>query len=267
LKTAIFPALIAELLSLFMHHALKLLFVRHAQSLGNVEKRMQGHGDYPLTDLGKQQAAKLADRLLTETWIPTHVYSSPLKRTAQTTQILVDHFIAAPLPAAVSDLMDSASSTAVEPTDRLPHKIPIAYADELKEFQNGIFQGLTWAEAIAQHPDLCQLLEASPDWIQIPGAESLDEARWRSRQFVQALMQRHSNGDRVIIVTHSWILQHLIAELMGCDRSWRLRAANTALFEFWIDQARWHRQDHTRFNTDLWQVYRFNDCQHLRSEG
>ncbi|WP_390883460.1 hypothetical protein [Kovacikia minuta] len=54
-------------------------------------------------------------------------------------------------------------------------------------------------------------------------------------------------------------MQHLVAELLGCDRSWRLRVGNTALFEFWVDQSRWHRQDQNRFNTDLWQIRRFND--------
>jgi broad specificity phosphatase PhoE len=248
-----------------MQHALKLLFIRHAQSIGNVEKRMQGHGDYPLSDLGQQQAAKLAKSLLSEGWIPTHLYSSPLTRTVQTTQILLDQFRTAPLPAAVSDLIDS-EGDGNRLDDTPPQPIPVIYADELKEFQNGVFQGLTWAEASRQYPDLCRQLEASPDWIQIPGAESLEMARQRSRQFIQALLQRHANGDRVGIVTHSWIVQHLVAELLGCDRSWRLRATNTALFEFWIDQSRWHRQDQNRFNTDLWQVRRFNDSHHLKTE-
>lgn len=245
-----------------MHGVLKLLFIRHAQSTGNVEKRMQGHGEFELSTAGRQQAEKLARRLLEEAWLPTHVYSSPLKRASQTTQILVESFQTAPLPAAVSDLIDATVPTSdeLEPKQR---EIAIELSDELKEFQNGIFQGLTWAEAIAQYPELCQALESSPDWIPIPQAETLEEARSRARQFMQALLQRHRNGDRIWIVTHSWIMQHLIAELMECDRSWRLRATNTALFEFWIDRDRWDRSDQNRFNTDLWQVRRFNDSQHL----
>ncbi len=252
-----------------MHQALKLLFVRHAQSLGNLEKRMQGHGDYPLSDVGIQQTEKLAKGLLAESWIPTHVYSSPLRRTQQTAEILVDHFTTAPLPAAVSDLIDSEGTATFDSGDNATGsgKLAITYADELKEFQNGIFQGLTWAEAMAQYPELCHQLEASPDWIQIPGAESLLVARSRAQHFIQSILQRHRNGDRLIIVTHSWIIQHLIAELMGCDRSWRLHARNTALFEFWIDHSRWHSARHNpnRYNTDLWQVRRFNESHHLKT--
>jgi probable phosphoglycerate mutase len=246
-----------------MHGVLKLLFIRHAQSVGNVEKRMQGHGEFELSEVGQQQAEKLAHRLLEEAWRPSHVYSSPLKRAAQTTQILVDYFRTAPLPAAVSDLIDATVATPLEDIESGHRAIAIQFADELKEFQNGIFQGLTWAEATSQYPDLCQQLEASPDWMPIPQAETLQDARSRSQRFIQSLLQRHHNGDHVWIVSHSWILQHLIAELMGCPRSWRLRASNTALFEFWIDRDRWDRKDQNCFNTDLWQVRRFNDCQHL----
>ena len=244
-----------------MQGVLKLLFIRHAQSIGNVEKRMQGHGEFGLTEVGQQQAEKLGRSLLSEGWIPSQVYSSPLKRTVQTTQILLQQVQAAPLPAAVSDLIDP-EATSIDPIAN-GREIAIVYADELKEFQNGIFQGLTWAEALERYPELAHSLETSADWIPIPGAETLEAARDRSRQFIQSLLHGHRNGDRVWIVTHSWILQHLIAELMGCDRSWRLRASNTSLFEFWIDRSRWERADQNRYNTDLWQVRRFNDTHHL----
>jgi broad specificity phosphatase PhoE len=246
-----------------MHSFLKLLFIRHAQSTGNVEKRMQGVGEFELTETGRSQAEKLGQRLLAEGWMPTHVYSSPLQRTVQTARILIDQFQTATLPAAVGDLIDASSPLVGEPSDRTLHQpIPIAFAEQLKEFQNGILQGLTWAEATSRHPELCQALETSQDWIPIPNAETLEEARSRAHQFIQTLLN-HQNGDRVWIVTHSWILQHLIAELFGSDRSWRLHAKNTALFEFWIDRDRWHTTDQNRFNTDLWQIRRFNDYQHL----
>jgi 2,3-bisphosphoglycerate-dependent phosphoglycerate mutase len=244
-----------------MHTFLKLLFIRHAQSTGNVEKRMQGQGDFALTDLGRSQAEKLARRLLTEGWLPSHVYTSPLTRTVQTAKILLSCFQKAALPAEISDLANL-GLPAVDFTAPV-----IEYADELMEHQNGVFQGLTWEEAQSNYPDLCQKLETSPDWIQIPQAETLEAARDRSQRFVQRLLQHHRNGDRLWIVTHSWILQHLIAELLGCDRSWRIYSHNTALFEFWIDQERWQRQDHSRYNTDLWQIRRMNDHQHLQADG
>ncbi len=247
---------------------LKLLFIRHAQSVGNQQKRMQGHGEFELSAEGKRQAEKLAHRLLNEAWKPSWVYSSPQKRAVQTTEILLSRFLAEPLPAVVSDLVDDLLDP-IEPEIALSttQSIPVEYADELREFQNGIFQGLTWAEAKAKYPELCEQLENSTDWIQIPGAESLEAARSRSRAFMLRLLDRHQDGEQIWIVTHSWIMQHLIAELLGCDRSWRLHPRNTALFEFWIDRSRWHRTDQNRFNTDLWQIRRFNDHHHLASNA
>lgn len=244
---------------------LKLLFIRHAQSVGNQQKRMQGNAEFELSAEGRRQAGKLAQRLLTESWVPTYVYSSPLKRTAQTAEILMSHFLAKPLPAVVGDLVDEEEDATLEPlaAPEDPRAIKVEYLEDLREFQNGIFQGLTWAEARDRYPDLCKQLEGSPDWIPIPGAETLQEARDRSRRFIQTVLSRHQNGEQIWIVTHSWILQHLIAELMGCDRSWRIHARNTAIFEFWVDQSRWQRSDQNCFNTDLWQVRRFNDHQHL----
>lgn len=245
---------------------LKLLFIRHAQSVGNQQKRMQGNGEFELSAEGRQQAEKLGQRLLAETWQPTYVYSSPLKRATQTTEILLNQFFAQPLPAVVSDLVDGEVDTPIDllTPQRSTEPVPVEYAEELREFQNGIFEGLTWAEARQRYPKLCHALESSADWIQIPGAESLQAARSRAQRFIQTLLDRHKNGDKIWIISHSWILQHLVAELLGCDRSWRIHARNTALFEFWIDRSRWQRQDQNRLNTDLWQIRRFNDCQHLR---
>jgi broad specificity phosphatase PhoE len=241
---------------------IKLLFIRHAQSLGNRQKRMQGHGDFELSAEGIEQAKKLAQRLVLEHKRPSYIYSSPLKRAAQTAEILLTHVLSATAASfkSASSLTPVSSST---PDEAALLRLQVEYADELKEFQNGIFEGLTWAEAKHRYPALCEALENSPDWIQIPGAESLQEARDRARRFIQTLLTRHTEDTQIWVVTHSWILQHLIAELLGSDRSWRLHAHNTAIFEFWLDRSRWHHTNQNRLNTDLWQIRRFNDYRHL----
>jgi 2,3-bisphosphoglycerate-dependent phosphoglycerate mutase len=238
---------------------LKLLMIRHAQSTGNVARRMQGHGDYELTELGQTQTRQLAQRLRDENYHPTAIYTSPLKRTVQTTEILLNAFPSAHTPGVVGDLID-----VDRPLEALIDRpIPVHYAEELAEFQNGIFQGLTWAEAQTQYPELCHQLENSLDWIPIPGAETFQAARDRCHRLLQQVLTTHRNGEQVWLVSHSWIMQHLISALLGSDRSWRLRVQNTALFEFWIDQSRWYRQDENCLNTDLWQIVRFNDTKHL----
>lgn len=239
---------------------LKLLFIRHAESTGNIERRMQGQGEYPLTEHGQQQAEKLGKALLRDGWFPTHVYSSPLKRTVQTTRLALAPFQNHP-PAYISDLTNTPDSSETE-----PEPIIIAYVDDLKEFHNGTFQGLTWAEAKQRYPDLCHQLESTPEWIPVPDAETLVQIRDRARRFIQKILNRHKNGDRLWIVTHSGFLPHLIAEVLGVERSWRISSHNTALFEFWIDLDRWHLTNENLYNTDLWQIRRFNDHRHLSEE-
>jgi len=204
---------------------------------------MQGQADCELSPTGQWQAEKLAKRLLAEAWCPDHVYSSPLKRARQTAQVLLNAF------AKVASVRAAA---------------PLESVEALKELDNGVFQGLTWQEAQTAYPTLCRELETSLEVLPIPGAESLEQARDRARAFVQRLLQQHDNHDRIWIVTHGGILQFLVAELLGCDRTWGFSIRSTALFEFWLDCSRWH-SDQNRWNTALWQIRRFNDTQHLGS--
>ncbi len=61
--------------------------VRHGQSAANAAQIMQGALiDTPLTSLGKSQARKTFDKIKQQDF--THVFASPLKRAAQTAQIL-----------------------------------------------------------------------------------------------------------------------------------------------------------------------------------
>ena len=57
---------------------LTLLLIRHAQSVGNAEGRMMGHGDDALSKQGIWQAHQLAKRERSHP--PTHIYSSPIAR-------------------------------------------------------------------------------------------------------------------------------------------------------------------------------------------
>jgi 2,3-bisphosphoglycerate-dependent phosphoglycerate mutase len=217
---------------------LKLLLIRHGESVGNQQGQMLGWLDDELSDRGNHQVRVLAQRLAHAYEPPTHIYSSPIRRAAQTTEILIRE-------------TGGLNAEAVQ------------YRDELKEFQAGIFTGLTWAEAQAQYPDLCDRLEASPDWLPIPDAETLKEGRDRATQFIQYVLTVHQNGDRLWIVTHAWILQHLLAAIMGTERTWGFQATYTGLFELWLDRDRWSVTDENRWNSDLWQLHHFNCDRHL----
>lgn len=225
---------------------LKLLFIRHGQSYGNREGRMEGWHSTPLTPKGQNQAWCLGQRLAAEVWRPTHIYCSPLQRATETLDAMLAGFNASQPEVAKASLLVA----------------PIALRDDLKEYHNGVLAGLTWEQATIRYPELCQALEQSRDWLPIPGAETLEQGRQRADGFITYLLNQHHNGDRIWVISHHWMMQQLMARLMGCDRTWGFAVSHTALFEWWFDQSRWHSSGQNRLNTELWQLKRFNDCEH-----
>ncbi|MEA5449804.1 histidine phosphatase family protein [Leptolyngbya sp. CCNP1308] len=235
---------------------LKLLLVRHGQSVGNTEGRMEGCSSSGLTPLGAQQSLRLGQHLASTGWEPTHIYCSPLERAIATlAETLRGLGYKDPESARNSMTVTLASG----------QTIPVTLLDGLKEYDVGIFTGLTWAEACDRHPALCHQLETSLDWQPIPQAETLEQGHNRAQRVIDELIERHRNGDRLLVIGHHWILQHAIACLMGCDRAWGLPMANTAVFEFWLDRDRWPQFGPNRLNSELWRIKRFNDTTHLQS--
>lgn len=70
-----------------------IYLVRHGETEFNRERRLQGHVDSPLTDLGRRQVEAVGDRLKTlvggaRGW---RILASPLGRTRRTAEILAAH--------------------------------------------------------------------------------------------------------------------------------------------------------------------------------
>jgi broad specificity phosphatase PhoE len=215
---------------------MKLLWLRHAESVGN-QQGVQG-GDFELSEHGQWQAQQLSAYLSRGFWLPSHVYSSPRQRAVQTTQILLQ-------------------SLRVNPV--------VCDVEVLQEIHNGIFEGLTWQQSQQQHPELCQSLMSSAEWLPIPGGESLQHIRDRAQQFITQLFATHQNSDRLWIITHGGVLLHLIATLLGSERTWGMDIPPTALFEFECDLDRWNCTDQNCYNSTLWKILRFNQMPHLRT--
>lgn len=257
---------------------LRLLLIRHAESIGNACGRMSGLDDDPLSQRGQHQARDLGDRLRNLGWHPTRIYSSPLRRARQTVEILRRAWQDA-----------GADSFPAPRPDPLPE--PIIDRD-LAEFDNGVLRGLTWPEAQGRYPALCRSLESSWDWRPIPQAESPWAGRLRAERFLDRLLREAQGDDRLWIVSHAWLLEQAISALLGSDRTWQIMPKNAALFEFWLDLDRFrainlpmagqsrrinHSQGrsnpeyatlaspplskitHNHFNNALWQIRRFNE--------
>ena len=215
---------------------MRLTFVRHGESTANAEGRLQGRAEFELSDAGRTQARALHDRFKGEDFQPTHIYSSPQRRTAETARI-----VSASWP------------------------LTISYSDDLKEHDIGIFSGLTWSEIYSRFPEVAAEYEESGNWDVVEGAETLAQRRSRGSRLVESLLDRHGNDDRVLVFTHGGILAFMIASLLGTDRTWGLGAQNTGIFDFSLDLERWSHEGNLLHNSALWRISRFNDASHVSS--
>lgn len=229
---------------------LKLLLVRHGQSQGNRQGRMEGWHSSSLTALGEEQSEALGKYLVEQGWHPTHIYCSPLLRARASLEAIARGF----------RQRQGERSDGGIPAHSLASP---DFREDLRESHQGIFTDLTWAEACDRYPDLCHRLETTLDWQPVPAAESPLALRQRAQGFVDHLIHAHANGDRLWVITHHGILLHIIARLLGSDRTWKMAIGNTRCFEFWIDHSRWQDQGINQFNPELWQIKRFNDGAHL----
>ncbi|MEL7142597.1 MAG: histidine phosphatase family protein [Cyanobacteria bacterium J06631_9] len=216
---------------------LKLLLIRHAESLGNRQGQMEGQTSTALSHRGQQQAKSLAVALNEgKIAAPAYLYTSPLQRAIETAQIL---------------------QTTARQVPR--HQI----ARNLQEIDQGIFQGLTWAQAVAKYPDLCRQLTQSLAWQPVPQAESPTAARARAQQWLIELLMSHQPPDVVWAISHGGLMQQLVSEILGCDRTWKTPIHHTAIFEFWLADTRWDTLRQDRYNPEWWVLKRVNDCSHL----
>lgn len=214
---------------------LKLVLIRHGESVGNTVGRFEGQSSTSLSAKGRWQAAQLATYLGHQP-PPNSLYSSPLQRAVETARYL-------------------------ESVTGRPPQLESA----LQELHQGIFEGLTWAEVTERYPDVCDALVATLDYHPVPGSETLTAAYQRALVWYQTLWRRHSLGDCVWMVSHGGFMQQLIRVILGCDRSWQIPIRHTALFEFWLLSPQ--PTQLSQLNPEHQKIVKFNETPHLSDSG
>jgi 2,3-bisphosphoglycerate-dependent phosphoglycerate mutase len=191
--------------------ACELLLVRHGQSEDAVEgqefERLEGHADPPLSALGREQAQRLAARLVTE-----HidaVYVTSLRRTAET---------AAPLAAA----------TGHEPV--VEH--------DLREIYLGDWEGWVFEQKFVDRDPLALRLIEEQRWDLIPGCEPVDGFAARVRAGVGRIAAAHPD-QRVLVVVHGGVIGEVLAQASG-SRPWAfIGADNASISHVVVTDRRW----------------------------
>jgi len=153
-----------------------LYLLRHGETAWNLERRMQGSKNSTLTARGRAQAAAMGRALAAELArapAPTIFLRSPLGRTCETALIV-------------------GRELGLDPAE---------WRDDprLAELRYGDWEGFTWAEIEAGHPDALASWRADPECFCPPGGETHFELRRRS---AAALADIVASGMRTVVVSH-----------------------------------------------------------------
>jgi probable phosphoglycerate mutase len=183
-----------------------IYIVRHGETESNREGRYQGRLDSPLSVLGLQQAAALAEK---PAWNGvSRVISSPLGRCIETARPIAQRL-----------------GVALEQDARL---IEIAH---------GNWEGRLRVEVEREDSARMHDWRTAPESVEFEGGESLADvdARWRS---FAASVPTDTNA---ILVTHDLLIRLAIlaATNLPFARLWEPRAENAAYAVFEVSAARW----------------------------
>jgi probable phosphoglycerate mutase len=187
----------------------RFVVVRHGQTQWNVEARVQGHRDSPLTAQGLEQAEAIGKRLAREHF--DVLVASDLGRAMQTAQRIAAHC-----------------------------GLPIAADPRLRERDFGEGEGLSYEEIDARWPNVfSRTAEVDPD-LAIPGGESRRQFHDRIHQAFESLARKH-DGRRVLVVSHGGVLTSLYRVIHGIPvaRPHRVSISNASYSAVVFDADAW----------------------------
>lgn len=180
---------------------LRLILVRHGQSVADIVGRHEGRADFELTELGVKQAQIIAKYLATYHSID-YIICSPLKRAQRTAEIIGEKILQKPVE-----------------------------VKELMEMDNGKLAGLTYKEAEEKYPIT---EETQKIYNPIPGGESIIDFRMRIEKFWHRFKDENLREDEqktICIVSHGGTISMLYKSILGLplDTKVKVPTADTGL--------------------------------------
>ncbi len=161
----------------------EFLLIRHAVNDFVKTGKLAGWTpDVHLNEDGRAQAAALGTRLATVKI--NALYSSPLERTVETAQAVIEHH-----PGLQLQLLDS-----------------------LGEVRYGAWQGEEISK-LAQRK-LWRVVQAFPSRVRFPDGESMREAQMRAVNALETLTIKHPRAS-VAVVSHSDVIKMIVAHYLG----------------------------------------------------
>lgn len=164
-----------------------VILMRHGQSEGNLRRIFQGSLDYPLTELGREQAGQVGLWLAGRGIRFDSIYSSPLSRAADTARIIGE------------------ATGAPE----------VSHFADLREIHGGQLEGLTSEECNARFPGYAgRGLPQGADFSEY-GGESYEQINARIAGFIAHIQAEHPEPQSIAIVAHGGTLYQLLKQWCG----------------------------------------------------
>ncbi|OHW61838.1 alpha-ribazole phosphatase [Andreesenia angusta] len=179
---------------------MKIILVRHGETVANENKIFSGWTDYPLTERGRVQCVSLG-RCLEKYENIDRIYASPLLRAKTTAS-----YIAKSL------------------------KKGIIIKPELKEINFGLFEKKTSGEIMAEFKEDWEAWNRDYVHFKLPGGENLVELKERVVPFIDGLIERDED---CIVVTHGAVIQTVITYLLDLPlkKIWHFQCKNGSYTE------------------------------------
>ncbi len=160
-----------------------LVLIRHGETEWNRIGRWQGHADVPLSDLGREQARRVAARLQAEEQRFDHIYASDLARAFETASII---------------------ASALE--------LPVHPLIELREMHVGAWSGLTRDEISVNYPEQWSLYTGGGDGPRGGDGETNEALRTRVVGILERLVRDHPE-QRLLVVSHGGPIRTLVSHI------------------------------------------------------
>ncbi|MEC9296321.1 MAG: histidine phosphatase family protein [SAR324 cluster bacterium] len=178
----------------------EIILIRHGETEWNSQKRMQGHSNSDLSEVGMGQIQALGELMKNVSF--DHIYSSDSLRTRQTAEAI---------------------------TQYSGHTLQ--FDQRIREKNLGVFEGLTSTEAKERHPEIYRLFKTAGANYVIDEGESTQQLLERALEFIEEIRRRHPQ-ERVVMVTHGGVVRVLMKHALGLsiDAPTRFIIKNTGIF-------------------------------------
>jgi broad specificity phosphatase PhoE len=163
---------------------MRWLLIRHGESTGNREWRLQGQKEFPISKRGRRQAEALARRLAGMDIAA--VYSSPIRRAWDTAEVIAKEL-----------------------------GLEVQALPGVMEYDFGDLSGLTWAEIWEREPELAKRITAREgEYPDLPGEEGREAFQERLLAALWGLRDGHED-ETVAVVTHAAPIAVFLLDVLG----------------------------------------------------